>query len=140
MSLRPYNNKDKICPPHKDIFISPFIKCALARDTPSFGYHVPSYSLSINYTLGGHYRVLENLNKSLQSSLCPPSNIRQYPTQRDDRTGEEKDEAFYLAVEEGQNLLPRQPRKRRNRCRGFLTQLNLLTEKKKKDSGLVEAG
>ncbi|CAG8585596.1 4123_t:CDS:1 [Paraglomus brasilianum] len=83
--------------------------------TPSFGYHVPS--LSINYTLGGHYRVLENLNKPLLSSLCPPSNIRQYPTQQDDRAGgEEKDEVFYLAdkpftssTEEKKKSMPRFP-------------------------------
>ncbi|CAG8473240.1 2081_t:CDS:2 [Paraglomus brasilianum] len=74
MSPRPYNTKDKIYSPPKDILNRPFIKCALTRYTPSIIMHAPA--LSINYTLGGHYR-------------------------QDDRAGgEEKDEAFYLAVEE----------------------------------------
>src|SRR6185312_6425711 len=48
---------------HKDILISPFIKCALAI----------SMRLPFQYTLSeGHYyyRVFE-MNKSLPSSLCP---------------------------------------------------------------------
>src|SRR5581483_8495420 len=101
----PYNNKDKICPPPKDILNRPFIKCALARYTPSIIMHAPI--LSINYTLGGHYRVSEKLNKLLFAH--PPINSQTYGNIPLNRMTELVDEAFYLAGKEKKKSMPRFP-------------------------------